>query len=116
HAYCMPKPAPPKPGTGQGLLGADLAFEDDRWRITRIVPGESSEPRARSPLLAPGVGAREGDAIVAVDGRATSRTRPPEALLLGSAGKPVELTIEPADGGPSRAVAVTPLGDDLPLR
>ncbi len=116
HAYCMPKPQPPEPGTGQGLLGADLTFDGDRWRITRIVPGESSEPRARSPLLAPGVGARDGDAIVAVDGRPTSRTRPPEALLLGSAGKPVELTIEPVDGGATRAVAVTPLADDLPLR
>ena len=116
HAYCMPPAVPPPPGTGQGLLGADLSFDGDRWRIDRIVPGESSEPRARSPLFAPGVGARHGDSIVAVDGRPTSRTRPPEALLLGSAGKPVELMIEPADGGASRSVAVVPLDSDLPLR
>ncbi len=116
HAYCIPKPGEPEAGTGQGLLGADLTFDGDRWRIDRIVPGESSEPQARSPLLAPGVGARVGDAITAVDGRSVSRTRPPEALLLGSAGKAVELTLEPAgDGGPRR-VAVVPLGTDLPLR
>ncbi|WP_222431933.1 S41 family peptidase [Leekyejoonella antrihumi] len=116
HAYCMTPPEPPASGTGQGLLGADLSFDGAAWRIDRIVPGESSEPRARSPLFAPGVAAAEGDAILAVDGRATSRTCPPEALLLGSAGTPVELTIAPADCGARRAVAVVPLSTEVPLR
>jgi len=50
HAYVMPPPAGGDAGRRQGLLGADLAFVDGAWRIVRIVPGESSEPRARSPL------------------------------------------------------------------
>lgn len=115
HAYCIPRPAHAEPGTRQGLLGADLEFTAAGWRIARIVPGESSEPRARSPLTAPGVAARVGDVIVAVDGRATSATRGPGALLVGAAGKPVELTLASPNAG-RRTVVVVPLADEFPLR
>jgi tricorn protease len=116
HAYVTPTPPPGDAATRLGLLGADLAFVDDAWRVQRIVPGESSEPRARSPLTAPGVAAQEGDAIVAVDGRSTSATVSPGALLVGTAGKPVELTLAPRAGGPPRRVVVVPLADEMPLR
>ncbi|MEP6665445.1 MAG: S41 family peptidase [Nocardioidaceae bacterium] len=116
HAYCMPPDDDVDPGRRQGLLGADLEFDGDAWRIVRIVPGEASERRARSPLTAPGVGAKVGDAIVAVDGRATSRTKSPTALLIGTADKPVELTIAPKVGGQGRRVVVVPLADEMPLR
>ena len=33
-----------------GFLGADLARTDKGWEIVRILPGETSEPAARSPL------------------------------------------------------------------
>lgn len=117
HAYLAP------PGTGAdhkrrlGLLGADLARDEDgRWRITRIIPGESSDPRARSPLRAPGVAVRVGDAIVEVDGRPVESARGPAPLLVGTAGNPVELTIAPKGGGENRRVVVVPLLDDMPLR
>ncbi|SDD03294.1 S41 family peptidase [Actinokineospora iranica] len=117
HAYVTP----PRGGADHkrrlGLLGADLARDaDGAWRITAIVPGESSDPRARSPLRAPGVGARVGDAIVAVDGRPVDPLRGPAPLLVGTAGSPVELTIEPKGGGATRRVVVVPLLDDMPLR
>jgi tricorn protease len=99
HAYCTPPSEPGEEGSRQGLLGADLAFERGAWRVQRVIPGESSEPRARSPLAAPGVAVRAGDVILAVDGRETSATRSPGSLLLGASNKPVELTIQPADGG-----------------
>ena len=116
HAYVMPPLPADRPGTHQGLLGADLSFEDGAWRVRRVVPGESSEPRARSPLTAPGVVVGVGDEIVAVDGRPTSRTQSPGSLLVGTADKPVELTIVPAGGDEARAVVVVPLADEFPLR
>jgi len=116
HAYVMPPPPADRPGTHQGLLGADLSFADGAWRVSRVVPGESSEPRARSPLTAPSVVVGLGDAIVAVDGRPTSRTQGPGSLLVGTADKPVELTIIPAGGDEARAVVVVPLADEFPLR
>ncbi|HEY7042445.1 MAG TPA: PDZ domain-containing protein, partial [Nocardioidaceae bacterium] len=116
HAYVLPDPDDVEPTRRQGLLGADLEYADDAWRIARVIPGEPSDRNARSPLTAPGVGARVGDAIVAVDGRRPSRTRSPYALMLGTADKPVELTIAPADGGAARRAVVVPLADEMPLR
>ncbi|WP_436493694.1 S41 family peptidase [Actinokineospora sp. HUAS TT18] len=117
HAYV----SPPRGGVDQkrrvGLLGADLARDDEgRWRVKAVLPGESSDPRARSPLRAPGVAVRPGDAIVAVDGRPVDPHRGPAPLLVGTADHPVELTVVPKGGGEPRRVVVVPLLDDMPLR
>ena len=116
HAYVIPPRTGPDAARRQGLLGADLAYRGDAWRIERVVPGDASDRKARSPLLAPGVGARAGDAIVAVDGRPTSRTVSPQSLLVGTAGKPVELTLRPRGRGDERLVVVVPLATETPLR
>jgi tricorn protease len=98
-----------------GILGADLGRDGDIWRVTRTVLGEASDPRARAPLAAPGAGIAAGDAILAVDGRPVG-PQGPGPLLLGTAGKPVALTIGPASGGEPRQVAVVPLRSDSRLR
>ena len=98
-----------------GLLGADISRDQDgAWAIDRVLPGESSDPRARSPLAAPGAAIRAGDTLVAVDGRAVDAVRGPWPLLAGTAGKPVELTVRSA--GEVRRVVVVPLRSDLRLR
>ena len=84
-----------------------------RWTIARILPGDSSDPDARSPLLVPGVGAREGDAIVRIGGREVGAAGV-APLLIGTAGKATELVL--LRDGVERRVAVTPLGDDSELR
>ena len=95
HAYIRPRVTPGSGGKGQvGLLGADLSpAPDGRWRIDRVLPGESSDPRARAPLAAPGVTVRPGDVLVAVDGRPVDPAVGPGPLLVGTAGLPVELTV-----------------------
>jgi tricorn protease len=117
HAYVA---AGPNPGGGDrgpatGLLGADLERDSEgAWRVRRVVPGESSDPRARSPLSAPGVGVRAGDQLVAVDGRPVGADGP-GPLLAGTAGKPVELTVASADGA-TRRVVIVPLTSEVRLR
>ena len=114
HAYVRPRP--PENARSQGMLGADIVPDGSGvWRIERILPGEPSDPRARSPLTAPGVAAAPGDAIVAVDGHPVDPRWGPAEHLADAAGKPVALTIENADGE-RRTVAVTPLADETPLR
>ncbi len=99
-----------------GLLGADLERDaDGRWTVTRVLPGETSDPRARSPLAAPGVQVRPGDTLLAIDGRALDAAGP-GPLLIGAADKPVELTIGPAQGGEARRTVVTTLRDERRLR
>ena len=109
----------PDQSAAVGLLGADLSREPSgRWVVDRVLPGESSDPRARSPLEAPGVGVRPGDELIAVDGRPVDPVRGPAPLLAGTVGKPVELTIAPRGGDPGvrRRVAVVPLRDERRLR
>ena len=115
HAYVTPagddgdKPA-------LGLLGADLARDaDGRWTVARVLPGESSDPRARSPLAAPGAQVAAGDTLLAVDGEPLGGPGP-GPLLIGAAGKPVELTVGPAAGGGTRRAVVVPLAEDRRLR
>jgi tricorn protease len=116
HAYIMPANDADSTGQVAGQLGADLVPDSDGWRVARIVPGESSDPRARSPLTAPGVQIAVGDVLMAVDGRPVDTATGPGPLLVGAAGKPVELTVRrAADGKPHRAVVV-PLSSDLRLR
>jgi tricorn protease len=99
-----------------GLLGADLERgADGRWTVTRVLPSESSDPRARSPLAAPGVQAAQGDVLLAVDGQLLDGSGP-GPLLVGAADKPVELTIAPAAGGEPRSAVVVTLSDDRRLR
>ncbi|NUK54740.1 PDZ domain-containing protein [Streptomyces lunaelactis] len=117
HAYVTPRGGYGNASARQGLLGADISRSaDGTWRIDRILPSETSDPNARSPLAAPGVAVRAGDAILAVDGRPVDRVTGPGPLLVGAAGKPVELTISPAGGGDPRHAVVVPLADEEPLR
>jgi tricorn protease len=115
HAYVVPHAS--HGGGRQGLLGADISrHEDGSWRIDRILPTETSDPDARSPLAAPGVAVRAGDAIVAVAGHPVDPVTGPGPLLVGTAGKAVELTISPSGGGEPRHAVVVPIDDEEPLR
>lgn len=116
HAYVDPPKTSREDSRQQGLLGADLAPDENGvWRVVRILPGDSSVPAARSPLLAPGIAARVGDAITAVDGVAVPARVGPAALLAGKAGQPTELVLE-NQSGTRRAVVVVPIADEIPLR
>ncbi|WP_433516970.1 S41 family peptidase [Nonomuraea sp. CA-143628] len=117
HAYARPVGGGYDSRRRQGLLGADITRDAEGvWRVERILPGESSDHDARSPLLAPGVAVRAGDAIVAVGGRPVDPVRGPLASLSGTAGQPIELTVRPASGGETRRVVVTPISDETQLR
>jgi len=80
-----------------------------------VLPGESSDPRARSPLAAPGVAVRPGDEVVAVDGQPVDPVRGPWPLLAGTAGQPVELTVLPSGGRTTKPPLAPPdRGDAIP--
>lgn len=113
HAYVMGAVYQADPPMLPAYLGADLAPADGGWEITRILPGDSSDPAARSPLQAPGVAAQAGDVIVRVDGREVGADGV-APLLIGSADRPTELVLR--RDGAERRVAVTPLADDTALR
>ncbi|MFJ9620668.1 S41 family peptidase [Streptomyces sp. NPDC101181] len=117
HAYVSParrNEGPPHYQRAIGLLGANLVCRDGAWTIQRILPGDSSDSKARSPLA--GTGIREGAVVTHVDGRPVDPVAGPYPLLAAAGGTTVELTFTPAGGGHSRRVAILPLVDERPLR
>ncbi|MFE4965602.1 S41 family peptidase [Streptomyces sp. NPDC056660] len=119
HAYVAParrNEGPPHYQRFQGLLGTDFVRRDGGWTVRRILPGDSSDSKARSPLA--GTGIREGAVLTHVDGRPVDPVTGPYPLLAGAGGTTVELTFVPGDGepGPARRVAVLPLINERPLR
>jgi tricorn protease len=116
HAYERPPERPVEEEHRLGHLGADLERDEEgSWRVSQIASGESSVLAARSPLRAPGVLMRPGDAILAVDGRPVDGVFGPAASLVGAAHKPVRLTVRDESSGETRDVVVEPLDDERPL-
>ncbi|MCX5333456.1 S41 family peptidase [Streptomyces sp. NBC_00140] len=118
HAYVTAarrNEGPPHYQRRQGLLGANFVHREAGWTVKRILPGDSSDSKARSPLA--GTGIREGAVLTHVDGRPVDEVTGPYPLLAGAGGTTVELTFTPAEGeGRARRVAVVPLTDERPLR
>ena len=123
HAYVTAarrNEGPPHYQRRQGLLGANFVRRDGGWTVKRILPGDSSDSKARSPLA--GTGIREGAVLTHVDGRPVDPDAGPYPLLAGAGGTTVELTFTPAEDGEMRSawarrrVAVVPLVDERPLR
>ena len=100
-----------------GLLGADLEVAQGHYRITKIFSGENWNPDLQAPLSAPGVDVREGDYILAVNGRDLAVTDNPYALFVGTAGQQVQLRINerPVVDG-SRLITVVPIANAAGLR
>jgi tricorn protease len=101
-----------------GLLGCDWTLERGAYRIARILRGEPSDLEGRGPLGEPGVDAREGDWLLAVDGVPVDASRDVYAAFEGLAERTVELTLHSAptfDGG-ERRVVVVPMRSERELR
>ncbi|HXB10305.1 MAG TPA: PDZ domain-containing protein, partial [Puia sp.] len=100
-----------------GLLGADYEVAGGRWRIKKIYGGLNWNPNLRSPLTEPGVNARLGDYVLAVNGQEVKGEDNFYRWFENTAGKIVELTIGPsADGSGSRVVKVVPVNNEYALR
>ncbi|HJR93312.1 MAG TPA: S41 family peptidase [Acidimicrobiia bacterium] len=115
HAYELGGDYRPVPNFRQGSLGAQLGATRGRWVIGRIVEGDAWDPKARSPLAAPGVDVAEGDRLMAIDGVELDPGRNPAELLVDRGGRPVQLTIKRGRRAP-HTVIVKPLVDEAPLR
>jgi tricorn protease len=118
HSYLRPGEyidAPDK--VGVGLLGADYAVENGRWRFARVYGGLNWDPELRAPLRAPGIDVREGEYLLEVDGRAL---RPPSSVFAAFENRverQVRIRVGPnPDGTGSREVVVVPIASEVALR
>ena len=93
-----------------GLLGADYAVDNGRYRIAKVYGGLNWNPDLRSPLTEPGVDVKAGEYLIAVNGRDVVPPANLYSFFENTAGQSVELTVGPnADGTDSRTVTAVPV-------
>ena len=117
HSYVRGGDMPEVPQSVAGLLGADFAIENGRYRITRIYDAESWNPELRAPLAGPGISAKVGDYILAVDGVELKAPDDIYRLLDGTVNRQTVLTINsrPVVEG-ARRETVIPVASEQGLR
>jgi tricorn protease len=117
HAYEFGGDYRPEPEYRLGYLGADFTFDEttQTWRIAQLVQGDPWDERRHSPLLASGVNMNVGDQLLAIGGRALSRTMPPQAALVHLAEQEVVLTVKSGEAE-ARTITVKTLTDETALR
>jgi tricorn protease len=118
HAYVGGGDTEREPGIGVGMLGVDFGLENGAYRIADIYGGAPWDADARGPLSRPGVDVKEGDYLLAVNGKPLDTSKDPWAAFQGLAGQTVTLTVseKPEMGEEAREVLVEPMSGDRDLR
>jgi tricorn protease len=100
-----------------GLLGADYEIANGRYRFTKVYGGLNFNPQLRAPLTEPGVNAKAGEYLLAVNGRDLRAPANIYSFFENTANTIVDLTIGPnADGSGSRVVQAVPVTNEGALR
>jgi tricorn protease len=100
-----------------GTLCADYVVENGHVKFAKILRGFNDIEQYQTPLGLPGVDVKDGDYLLAIDGRAVTATTNPAEFLMGKVGKTVSLLVNDkptADG--ARKVRVKPIGNDIGAR
>jgi tricorn protease len=102
-----------------GLLGVDYEVDaaTGLYRFKKIYPGQNWTPDTRSPLTEPGVNVKEGDYLLAINGRPLRAPHTPQELMVNTANETTAITVnsKPTEDG-ARTVPVRPIDDEYPLR
>jgi tricorn protease len=117
HSFVFGGDYPPVDTSRVGLLGADLAAADGRWRIARIYTFESWNPNLSAPLDRPGLEVEEGHYLVGVNGEELTAADDPYRLLDGTAGRQTVLHVNDAPSMEDAwTVTVEPIRSEYALR
>ena len=117
HAYVNPGELDRPERIQTGLLGAEISRDKSGFfRLEKILPGASWSKDLRSPLTEPGIEAKAGEFIVAIDGIPTNSVKDMYSLLVGKAGVPTELSLnsKPQLAG-ARKIVISPLEEEYSL-
>ena len=117
HSYVRGGDMPSVPQPVAGLLGADFAIDNGRYKVTRIYDNESWNPDLRSPLATPGANVNIGEYLLAINGIELRAPDNIHRLLDGTANRQTVLTVNntPTMQG-ARTVTIVPIASEQGLR
>lgn len=100
-----------------GLLGADYVIENGRYRFKKVYGGLNWNPELRSPLKEPGIDVKEGEYLLAVNGKELFSDMNLYSLFENTSGKIIEITVGPKPNSEgARIISVVPIADESALR
>jgi len=117
HAYVNNGERPMPLRLNTGLLGASVSKDPSGFfRIDEILKGANWSAHLRSPLQEIGMDINPGDLIIAINGNSTKDLDNMYSLLIGQAGKTVELTTAPAGDIKTKInTLIKPISDESSL-
>jgi tricorn protease len=108
------------PAHRTGDLGADLEPAGGKLRLTKIYrngPFAHGNPGLRAPLDAPGLGIKDGDYLLAIEGKPLQAGDDVFRFLVGTTGKPTRITVSGTpDTVGARILTVVPAAGTNALR
>ena len=117
HAYVNPGEMEKPERLNTGMLGAEISRDPSGFfKLEKILEGANWSKKLRSPLAEPGIEAKVGEYIVAIDGVPTNSVKNMYQLLVGKADVPTELMLnsKPQLAG-AHKVVITPLVEEYSL-
>lgn len=117
HSYTRGGDLPDLQEISIGLLGADYDVDNKLYRIKKIYTGENWNPGLNAPLRGPGIGVKEGDYILEVNGVTVSSSENIYQYFEATANRQTKLRVnsKPSLEG-SRLVTVVPTDNENQLR
>ncbi len=99
---------PPQPTAG---LGAEFALNASagRYYLKRIFRGDNTVPGYYAPLAQPGLKVKQGDYVLAINGKQLTASINPYELLQGTLGQTIELSIASTPAGKPWTILVKPV-------
>ncbi|MFA6333987.1 MAG: PDZ domain-containing protein [Bacteroidales bacterium] len=118
HAYSQNGEHPEVGKVSMGLLGAEFSKDKSGYfKVEKVIEGANWSKETRSPFTMPGVEIKEGDYILAINGKSLKETDDIYEYLIGTAGSIVEIDVNNTpDFTVSRRVLVEPLANESALR
>jgi tricorn protease len=119
HTYVGGGDVPDVKRVDTGLLGADYDFDaaSGRYRFKTIYRARDWNSSVEAPLGVPGVNVKEGDYLLAVNGRPLKAPDNLYSAFTATTGKQTRITVgrSPNDASP-RTYVVKPIGNESSLR
>jgi tricorn protease len=117
HTYVGGGDIPDRKRVNVGMLGVDYEADGGFFKIRKIYHGENWSDDTRSPLTEPGLKVKEGDYLIAVEGRLARADREPWAYFQGLANRLITLKVnsKPSEDG-AWEINVKTIGGEANLR
>src|SRR5688572_4817155 len=117
HSYTSGGDFPEIQNIPVGLLGADFEVDKGYYRFKKIYTGESWNPELKAPLREPGIGVKEGDYLLEVNGQAVVSSENLYKYFEATANRQTKIRVNSKPGSEgSRLVTVVPVESENQLR